>query len=198
LASLLGLCALAPAAWSTPTPSRPTWAAERGGEVTLRDLPVDSGAAVEARLFVRAPWSVCRAVLWDHQKFPEFMPHSRSSRSLKEARDFQVVEQTGAQGPFLTTLITERRLEPTRISWHGVGGDLLRNDGEWEFTHLGDGTGVRYRVHVVPHQPVPASVTRFLQRQALPTMLLAVRRRIETSHADSSPRPGSTGPSRRP
>jgi uncharacterized membrane protein len=152
----------------------------KGGETRLTDLEVPEGGALEASFFVAAPASTARAVLWDHEKFPQFMPNAKTAKVLeRKGPTVHVVEQVGGQGPITVTLVSERRLESNRIAWRSVRGDVKRNDGEWRFEAVTGGTVLTYRVHVVPHQPVPGAVTRFLQKQALPNMVAAVRRRIE-------------------
>lgn len=149
------------------------------GETRVVDVEVAEGGALEAAFFVAAPAAVARAVLWDHEKFPQFMPNARTARVLERRGSTHVVEQIGGQGPITVTLVSERTLRADRITWRSVRGDVRRNDGEWRFEPVAGGTVLTYRVHVVPHQPVPGAVTRFLQKRALPDMVAAVRRRIE-------------------
>lgn len=154
-------------------------AALKGGETRVVDVEVAEGGALEASFFVAAPAAAARAVLWDHERFPQFMPNARTARVLARRGNTHVVEQVGGQGPITVTLVSERTLHADRISWRSVRGDVKRNDGEWRFEPVTAGTVLTYRVHVVPHQPVPAAVTRFLQKRALPDMVAAVRKRIE-------------------
>jgi uncharacterized membrane protein len=151
----------------------------RRGETAVSDVEVAEGGALEAAFFVAAPVAVARAVLWDHEKFPQFMPNARTARVLARHGATHVVEQVGGQGPITVTLVSERTLHADRITWRSVRGDVKRNDGEWRFDAVPGGSVLTYRVHVVPHQPVPGAVTRFLQKRALPAMVAAVRTRIE-------------------
>lgn len=154
-------------------------AALKKGETKVVDVDVAEGGAVAASFFVAAPAATAKAVLWDHEKFPQFMPNARTARVLERRGATHVVEQVGGQGPVTVTLVSERTLHADRISWRSVRGDVKRNDGEWRFEPVAGGTVLTYRVHVVPHQPVPGAVTRFLQKRALPDMVAAVRKRIE-------------------
>lgn len=151
----------------------------KGGELRVADVEVTEGGALEAAFFVAAPKAAAMNVLWDHEKFPQFMPNARTAKVLERKGNVAVVEQVGGQGPISVTLVSERKLGPDRISWRSVRGDVKRNDGEWRFEPVAGGTILTYKVHVVPHQPVPAAFTRFLQKQALPAMVAAVRKRIE-------------------
>ena len=171
---LLVALAQAPAeAWSAEALAR-----LRAGALEVHDVEVSEGGALEASFFVAAPAKVARAVLWDHEKFPQFMPNAKWAKVLERRGATEVVEQGGGRGPITVVLVSERTLGPDRITWRSVRGDVKRNDGEWRFEAVPGGTVLTYRVHVVPHQPVPAMVTRFLQKQALPDMVAAVRARI--------------------
>ncbi len=178
---LLILLALTTALGAAPALawSEPDLAALRRGETRVVDLEVPDGGALAASFFVSAPAAVAKAVLWDHEKFPQFMPNARTARVLERRGNTHVVEQVGGQGPITVTLVSERTLHADRITWRSVRGDVKRNDGEWRLEPVAGGTVLTYRVHVVPHQPVPSAVTRFLQKRALPDMVAAVRQRVE-------------------
>lgn len=178
---LLATCAVLAALGAAPAHawSDAEVAALKRGETKVVDLEVAEGGAVAASFFVAAPAAVARAVLWDHERFPQFMPNARTARVLARRGATHVVEQIGGQGPITVTLVSERTLHADRIAWRSIRGDVKRNDGEWRFAPVAGGTVLTYRVHVVPHQPVPGAVTRFLQKRALPDMVQAVRRRIE-------------------
>jgi ribosome-associated toxin RatA of RatAB toxin-antitoxin module len=152
----------------------------KAGEQVMHQLSVNEGASLEVLFFVKAPLPVARGVLWDHERFPAFMPHTKTTRILEKHGDTHLVEQVGGQGPFNVSFVTERKLEPRRIVWHSIKGDVKRNDGSWTLAPTTGGTLLTYQVHVVPKGPVPNSVTAFLQKQALPNMCEAVRDRIET------------------
>lgn len=182
LSSLLLATALAAA------PEGAAWAtgdlhALRRGQIEIREVPVSEGGSVRARLFVRAPVAVARSVLWAHERYPEFMPHSQTVRVLERRGDVHLVEMKGGQGPVSVAYTMERRLEPGRIVWKTLSGDVKRNDGAWSFQEVEGGTLLTYEVHVVPDAPVPGKVVAFLQQQALPGMLEAVRTRIEQKAA---------------
>lgn len=151
----------------------------RAGETIVKDVDVDEGGAVEAAFWVNAPAAVAKAVLWDHEQFPQFMPNARWAKTLSRSGDTAVVEQGGGQGPITVVITSTRRRYADRIVWTSLKGDVKRNDGEWRFEPAAGGTVLTYKVHVVPHQPVPQAVTRFLQKRALPDMVAAVRKRIE-------------------
>jgi ribosome-associated toxin RatA of RatAB toxin-antitoxin module len=184
LGLLLTLAVVAPA-----TPSADAVARMKAGETVVRDLAVPDGGGVVASFFVAAPAAVAREVLWETERFPEFMPGSRRVRLLEHSASRQVAEMVGGEGPISVRIVSERRLEPRGIVWRSVGGDVKRNDGAWTFEPTPGGTLVTYQVHLTPRGPVPGGVVTFLQKQALPAMIRAVRRRIEARAAARTPAP---------
>lgn len=151
----------------------------KGGELLIEEVPVAEGGSVGARLFVAAPPTVARQVMWRHEDYPAWMPKCKWVKVHARKGTLHVVEIAGGQGPVTVAYTMERRLEPGRISWKTLAGDVRKNDGYWVFEPAPGGTLMTYRVHVVPHGPVPGKVVAFLQKQALPEMLKAVRQRIE-------------------
>lgn len=155
-------------------------AGARNGEVLVHEVAANEGAAVEALFFVAAPPARTIDVLWDHEKFPQFMPNAKTSRVLEGKGNDVVVEQVGGQGPINVTLVTRRHRAGNHIDWKLVRGDVRQNDGSWDAAATPGGTLLTYKVHVVPKGPVPNRVTAFLQKQALPAMCKAVRQRVES------------------
>lgn len=153
----------------------------KGGELQIEEVSVAEGGAVEARLFAAAPPAVARQVMWRHEEYPAFMPKCKWVKVHARQGNVHVVEMAGGQGPVTVAYTMERRLEPDRITWKTLKGDVRRNEGHWIFEPAPGGTVMTYRVHVVPHGPVPGKVVAFLQKQALPEMLKAVKARIEAA-----------------
>lgn len=151
----------------------------RAGEQLSVEVPVKEGGAVRAAIFVAAPLATVRRVLWAHERYPEFVPHNRTVRMLERHGNRHVVEMVGGQGPVTVAYVAERVLEADRITWRSLSGDVRRNDGYWAFEPVPGGTLVTYQVHLVPNGPVPGHVVAFLQKQALPGLLKAVKKRIE-------------------
>ncbi|MEB3328348.1 MAG: SRPBCC family protein [Candidatus Sericytochromatia bacterium] len=170
--------ALCTATDATPWREEDVTALQRQG-LRVRDRMVGSSGEVEAIFFAAAPLEVARAVLWDHARFPEFMPHVQACRVVASGPDTADVEQQGGQGPFHFRLVSRRHRGPDRISWHRLSGDLRENAGEWRFERAPGGTVITYRCRLVPDVPAPQALVLYLQRQGLPAMVEAVRRRIE-------------------
>lgn len=151
----------------------------KAGESLMTDVPVAEGGAVKVRFFVEAPLAVARGVLWDHERFPEWMPNTKWVKVLEREGNTHIVEMGGGKGPVTVSYVTERRLEPRRIVWHTLKGDVKRNDGAWTIDPVAGGVVLTYDVHVVPHGAVPGFVVSYLQQQGLSGMIAAVRARIQ-------------------
>jgi ribosome-associated toxin RatA of RatAB toxin-antitoxin module len=151
----------------------------KAGETLVQDVHVDEGGAVRAVFYVAAPLAVAREVLWDQERFVEFMPDVKAVKVLERHGNRQLVSITGGKGPISVTYVADRVLEPQRISWRSVRGDVKRNDGSWSLEPAAGGTVITYEVHVVPNAPVPGYVVAYLQKQALHGMIQAIRQRIE-------------------
>ncbi|HEY9722987.1 MAG TPA: SRPBCC family protein [Oscillatoriaceae cyanobacterium] len=171
------------------------WGLLAGAPVTpeaspqITTLPVAEGGEVQAVFDVHAPLAVARDVLWDTRHFPEFMPDTDYVHVLSEKPDEQVDDMGGSHGPFKASYVAERQLFPDKITWHALSGAVKVNDGFWAFQAIPGGTRLTYRVHLVPKLPAPGFVVAYLQRQALPAMIQAVRTRIE-AQAKAEARPG--------
>jgi ribosome-associated toxin RatA of RatAB toxin-antitoxin module len=155
----------------------------KAGETIVSDVKVDEGGAVRAEFWVAAPLAVARDVLWDQERFVEFVPDVKAVKVLERHGNRQTISITGGKGPISVTYVADRVLEPQRISWKSIRGDVKRNDGSWSLEAAGNGTVITYEVHVVPHGPVPGYVVSYLQKQALPGMIKAIRERIEATAA---------------
>ena len=182
--SLLGLCVLLGVVLGGGEPAQAAWreddlAALKREGLRVRDREVGAGGEVEAVFFVAAPLAVAREVLWDHRRFPEFLPNTQVCRTLSGDDRSVIVEQIGGQGPFQFRLVTRRQLAPDRITWRRVEGDLRENEGEWRFERVPGGTVITYRCHVEPDVPAPSAVVQYMQRQAVPGLAAAVRARVE-------------------
>lgn len=153
----------------------------QAGETLVSDVPVKEGGSLQAVFFVAAPLGVAREVLWDQERFVEFVPDVKAVKVLERKGNRQVVEITGGRGPVSVTYVADRLLEPQRISWKSVRGDVKRNDGSWSLEPAAGGTVVTYQVHVVPNGPVPGYVVAYLQKQALSGLIKAIKQRIEAS-----------------
>lgn len=172
------LLAAAPArAWSTAEQAR-----ARKGELVVKQAAGAEGGSLKALAWVQAEPERVRQVLWEAEKFPEFMPDAKACRILEgRGTAQQIVEQTGGRGPVSVSYRAERHLLPDGVSWKALDGPLAVNEGEWRVSAAAGGTALAYRVRVVPKGPVPDFVVRYLQAQGLAGMIAAIRRRVEAA-----------------
>ncbi|MFN3432590.1 MAG: type II toxin-antitoxin system RatA family toxin [Candidatus Sericytochromatia bacterium] len=155
----------------------------KAGETIVSDVPVSEGGSLRAVFFVAGPLAVAREVLWDQERFVEFVPDVKAVKVLERHPNRQIVEITGGRGPVSVSYVADRTLEARRIAWKSVRGDVKRNDGSWTLEPAPGGTLVTYQVHVVPKGPVPGYVVGYLQKQALTGLIKAIRTRIEAKSA---------------
>jgi ribosome-associated toxin RatA of RatAB toxin-antitoxin module len=155
----------------------------KAGETIVSDVPVNEGGSLKAVFFVAGPLAVAREVLWDQERFVEFVPDVKAVKVLERHLNRQLVEITGGRGPVSVSYVADRTLEARRIAWKSVSGDVKRNDGSWTLEPAPGGTLVTYQVHVVPKGPVPGYVVAYLQKQALKGLIQAIRTRIEAKAA---------------
>lgn len=173
----LGASAWSSPAWAAWSPAERAQA--RQGAFPTHDLPAASGATVEALAFAGAAPAKALAVLWDHERFPEFMPNAKTARILeRRSATWHILEQVGGQGPISVRVVTDRHRLSDGVRWKTIEGDVKANEGFWKLEAAPGGTWLTYHVHVEPKQPVPDTVTAFLQRRALPGMLASVVQRI--------------------
>jgi uncharacterized membrane protein len=183
LALMLSALSAAPALALSAAPAlalnAPELARVKAGETVVEDVPVDEGGSLRASFFVAAPLARAREVLWDQEKFVEFVPDVKAVKVLERHGNRQVISISGGKGPITVTYVADRLLEPQRISWKSIRGDVKRNDGFYALEAVPGGTVLTYQVHLVPYAPVPGYVVGYLQKQALPGLIKALRQRIE-------------------
>ena len=70
----------------------------KGGETIVQDVPVSEGGSVRAVFFVNAPLTTAREVLWDQERFVEFVPDVKAVKVLERHGNRQVISITGVTG----------------------------------------------------------------------------------------------------
>ncbi len=130
---------------------------------------------------VNAPRELAFAVLWDVQRYPEFLS--------------DVVDATVEPGETANEIVAHyvvrapRRLEyalrmlafaPDRITWTLVSSDLQRqNMGSWEFLETPEGAVLALEIKMEFQVAVPEVIMKKLVEFNLPVMMRQVRARIE-------------------
>jgi Polyketide cyclase / dehydrase and lipid transport len=157
-----------------------------------------------ARGLIDAPsWRVL-AVIFDYDKYEEFMPYTVESRTLRKVRGAVTVFQrlNFSEVAFLIServYIIEVSYEETEDRNYYVEWSLaddssnlssqegvvpVVNDGYWELVPIEDGTRTlaSYCVDTDPGGWIPAWAANFASSNALPEVIEAVRQRVK-SHA---------------
>jgi hypothetical protein len=123
------------------------------------------------------------AVLTDFDEMASFMPQLKSSRVLRRADDYVLVQQRGQMelGSFRMPFESDRKIEmepPGLIRSHQVRGNMQRVDSTTTFTEIPGGTRVDYRVEIVPKLWIPEGVAGPMMRDAVDRQFTAVLKEI--------------------
>jgi ribosome-associated toxin RatA of RatAB toxin-antitoxin module len=131
-------------------------------------------------IVIDAPPKKCFDVVWDFERYPEF---------ISELKRVEIVERTptGLRVEFTIKVIKEIKYvldiagtPSTDINWTLHKGFFKKNTGGWNFKSLGKGkTETTYELEVEFGLLVPPSVIKMLQDNNLPKMLEAVKKRVE-------------------
>lgn len=123
------------------------------------------------------------AVLWDLERYPEF---------LTDVMDVRIDEAAAGDArvaAFEVKLFKARRFrirvwgdEPHFIAWQLIDGEHLRQaDGRWDVFPLGGGrVRLSYRLDVDLAIAVPAAIAKQVADFTLPSLLRQVRARVES------------------
>lgn len=121
------------------------------------------GVAVDTRALLPVPPRVVWDVLTDYNRIAAFVPGLKVSRLLSGAGEPLLLEQKGGINfaVFSFDIDVVARVEELpfhTIRFESVGGNMREMRGEWNVEDLGDGSRLRYRLHVVPGFWVPPVV----------------------------------------
>jgi carbon monoxide dehydrogenase subunit G len=140
--------------------------------------------AVAAAVLIDAPPQRVWEVMTDCPRAPEFVPGLRECRVLTTEGD----RRTIAHRVKISSLLPEMRYTFREVQqpWHRIdfvrtGGDLREMQGSWTLEELDPGqrTLVRYRVSMDPGFLAPMWLVRQALRRNLPSLLAALRERVE-------------------
>ena len=137
------------------------------------------GGAASASVDIAAPPSAVWAALTDCAGYPRYMPGVVSCRIVSRGPGWEVREQKIRGLPLMKPLTNIFRADltpPSRFSFHRVGGDWKRSEGEWRLTAIPGGTHVTYEIHVAMAGAAPAGLVRSSVASGLPRSLEALRK----------------------
>jgi ribosome-associated toxin RatA of RatAB toxin-antitoxin module len=133
-------------------------------------------------IVIHAPPDKCFDVITDYERYPEFLPEVKKTRTLNRRGnecDVQYEAEVVKRIKYTVHLKEER---PTRVSWTFIDGDFMRdNKGGWVLEDLGDGkTKATYTVEITLGPLVPKSIINALVDTSLPKLLENFKKRIES------------------
>jgi ribosome-associated toxin RatA of RatAB toxin-antitoxin module len=133
-------------------------------------------------IVINAPPDKCFDVITDYERYPEFLPEVKKTRTLNRRGnecDVQYEAEVVKRIKYTVHLKEER---PTRVSWTYIDGDFMRdNTGGWVLEDLGDGkTKATYTVEITLGPLVPKSIINALVDTSLPKLLENFKKRIES------------------
>ncbi len=119
--------------------------------------------AVDTRALLPVPARIVWEVLTDYNRIAAFVPGLRESRLLSGAGEPLLLEQKGeisfAGFSFdIEVLARVEELPFHSIRFESVAGNMREMRGEWNVEDLEAGSGLRYRLRVVPGFWVPPVV----------------------------------------
>ncbi|MBM3422283.1 MAG: SRPBCC family protein [Chlorobi bacterium] len=154
--------------------------------IDLEFLPDDT-TGVSAKIFIDAPPEAVWAALTDYDNLSATLPKVVSSRAAERHGTTVLLDQTGKTGIFFfeKTVTFRLRVEEEylrRIRFEQVSGDFETYRGTWAIEELPErnGTILLYEAEIKPAFFAPAVLVSFVQRQDLPGILKAHKRRAET------------------
>lgn len=122
------------------------------------------------------------AVLWEVERYPEFLSDFNETQVLSRADSLTQVVAFEMRLFRLRTFRLELRGEPPfHVSWSLVDGANLRhNHGDWTIEALNDQiVRLHYRLEIDIDIPVPDAIARRLMDFNLPTAMRQFKARIE-------------------
>lgn len=133
-------------------------------------------------IVINAPPDKCFDVITDYERYPEFLPEVKKTRTLNRRGnecDVQYEAEVVKRIKYTVHLKEER---PTRVSWTFIDGDFMRdNRGGWVLEDFGDGkTKATYTVEITLGPLVPKSIINALVDTSLPKLLENFKKRIES------------------
>ena len=130
---------------------------------------------------VNAPQALAFEVLWDTQRYPEFL--SDVVDVTLEPGDtplVQIVHYVVRAPRRLEYALRMEAQAPTRIVWTLVSSDLQRhNRGSWTFSETADGALLTLEIQMEFRVAVPEVILKKLVEFNLPVLMRQVRARIE-------------------
>ncbi|ABB23432.1 SRPBCC family protein [Pelodictyon luteolum] len=169
-------------------PTHPLPGILRAGEATvqLRFLENDI-LGVSGAILVNAPPALLWHALTEYDNLHNTLPKVVQSRLVSRQQGSVVLEQTGKTGIFFFEITVRFRLKVREdpfnaIAFEQVDGDFSIYRGSWKLEPVEDGirTLLSYSAEIRPDFFAPSFLVGFVQRQDLPEILKAHKKRAES------------------
>ena len=131
-------------------------------------------------ILVDAPAKVVYDVVFDFEKYPDFLPDVKKAVVEKKGKQVTAAFEISVIKKIHYTLSFTAR-PPQKISWTFVKGDIFKNNhGHWEFEEVKKGqTKATYHIEVDFGFLVPSLITNKLVGSNLPKMMERFKQRAE-------------------
>lgn len=143
---------------------------------------------VNGGIHIEAPPEEVWKTLTDYDNLSKTLPKVVASRLVEKKNGEIILEQTGKTGILIFEKTVNFRLKIYeeylhRVSFEQISGDFHIYHGEWllETHHEHEGTFLHYSAKIKPLFFAPPVLISFVQRQDLPGILSAHKKRAEKS-----------------
>ncbi|MCG8341645.1 MAG: SRPBCC family protein [Chlorobiales bacterium] len=148
----------------------------------------DDVIGVTGGIHIEAPPEEVWKTLTDYDNLSKTLPKVVASRLIEKKNGEIILEQTGKTGILIFEKTVNFRLKLYeeylhRVSFEQISGDFHVYHGEWllETHHEHEGTFLHYNAKIKPLFFAPPVLISFVQRQDLPGVLSAHKKRAEKS-----------------
>jgi hypothetical protein len=159
--------------------------------VATSDLK-DGVTGVTGKIYIDAPSKNIWSAITDYRNQKYFIPKLIDSGLISDNGSEQVMFETGKTGIlfFRKTVYIKLKVNgeySKRLSFQQLEGDFKVYQGEWVIDEClnGKGSMLTFRAKIKPDFFAPAYFVRNVQRQDLPMVLEAMKKRAETMGAQS-------------
>ncbi len=157
----------------------------RRGRVVVEGKIEGSAGSAHALALIRCPRDAIWAILIDHERFPEFMPHLESVQVLQRTANTERALQ--AVNAIVTTVryALDYRFdkEGYRIDYAlavDLPHDIAAARGSWVLWRAPGGTLIEYETVADAGKPVPDFIKRYLSERGAADALDAIHKRAES------------------
>ena len=154
--------------------------------INLTHLP-DDVVGVSSIIHINATPAKIWETLTNYNNLSRYLPKVVASKLIERKGNEVILDQTGKTGIFIFEKNVHFRLKiteeyPNKISFEQIEGDFDLYRGAWllETSHTMQGTVLSYNAEIKPHFFAPPILVSFVQRQDLPGILTAHKKKAET------------------